>query len=1375
MQVPPHAAKVGQPKHNSSPLTGDQSAFNYPPIRSPASYLSSRYSGTGMLRNSNHPHFHGALRNQSWPVAQPFFMPIERSETVHFYQGCHYQSSVCDMSHYNCCTHNCFPAGHYRHRKRPQIYGEKLLTTTERVTSQIPQTNRTTPCNSLPPGTCVEHYLHPKRARKDGDKLLTTAENSIVTYGRRVTSQTSQTNPTTPCNLLPTPPAAGHYPHQNRYRIDEHKLLTATESRIATPGESVTSQTSQINRTSLCSSLSSPPSVDYYPNPKRTNIDEHKSLRATQSGIVMSGEKVTSQTQTNRTTRYNLLPAPPFADSYTRPRRTQIDGGELLATPTQSGNAAPGEILSSKISRTNQTAPCNSLPSPSSADHFPQPKRTQIDGGKSLTTTESGTATRGQRVTSQTSPTNRTTPFNSLPSPPPLITKCKIGFDRKKATQPHFEEQVENKLHPRGRSSKKHSTSSRKSSKVEDGLTKTILVDSSTTCHEPSKDEIDNKRNTNSHQKKKTSHELNKCDSSSPDNNLDAKSISWNDVHKDCVDFLDSYNWCEHSNTPDEELKPCISRSVGHLGHCYPQKSLKDCRHCMATQDDARQDCQQPLFGIPQRDNAMIRNDSQMARAGHSCDENAPQKDVNQRSQAAPLKQQQPLSNTPTDYREKEANPCNDKTATRNDNTNHPAMSTTEHRKWNTKISRDRQHQQFTHMPNNGIHPQLQFYPAPNVKAMLQRFRSKSCDDTPNSHTVKSPASGYKPQPDVSTDKAQMQNEKPREQDLKNQLVEYDGVQTCSSTTRRYQRSKSMFCDRPQNSHSIDNNTSEMPSVSNCYKQTDKMVCYQSVPSDNSKTCLSRLAHERQVRGQTAAMKERRTQQQSDISSRSDNSMPPDQDNHLFLSDTTRMPMHRDQNRMGALTHDNNLCRDYCQKSSSTVKHERTTGRTVCQSQSSLTPCNSSLIVSGPTSLNELQKRRTERHTKSKDPPFDMNEQKDVSRTRNQPNDVQMSQYQELKKESIHDYCKLSDIKRLKGHQKPSEGMCGTHRSPGMRGFSDKSSHSQEPAEDPNGTNVESNNHSLETLTTNHIEEDYDSNIVKNKISNYQEADTLQSQATCSSLRTLPPLPSGTDLDNMDTGCGGYAIDHNALPRIVAVHSIVTQDEAMKEDESSVFSASDKKYWNDLLHKLTVDMQGDSEFQQSKPDKILQVSHSQPDFIKELQENAVEDDKDVTLKKDSITQQESSKDGNLFNNIEKWAMWRYLSSPSKELTIEIKSPTEFVEVVETEKKPQSLSRKLSVTELSEKILFTRERIRNEEIPWKKKLLFSLEATFIKRLRKTEKQTGVKADILINEDKPNDESKERKSGEREKCNKQDRKKKIATKAFKKTRKERQETH
>lgn len=64
--------------------------------------------------------------------------------------------------------------------------------------------------------------------------------------------------------------------------------------------------------------------------------------------------------------------------------------------------------------------------------------------------------------------------------------------------------------------------------------------------------------------------------------------------------------------------------------------------------------------------------------------------------------------------------------------------------------------------------------------------------------------------------------------------------------------------------------------------------------------------------------------------------------------------------------------------------------------------------------------------------------------------------------------------------------------------------------------------------------------------------------------------------------------------------------------------------------------------------------------------------------------------------------------------------------------PKLLKKRPSTEELCRKITNTRERMKNEKIPWKKKVLQRLQIVLVRRLRKTELETGEKASIDIDE-------------------------------------------
>ena len=1006
-----------------------------------------------------------------------------------------------------------------------------------------------------------------------------------------------------------------------------------------------------------------------------------------------------------------------------------------------------------------------------------------------------------EKVTSKASQKKRTARRKPLPSPPPLIRKCEVNSghdDKKYKTAPHLEDPAEKKFCTTGKNLKKHSDTTKETSKSDKGLTNVFVAESSIRRKEfpmngfqsePSA-EVVTWRKVKGQQKKNTPREYAKRDTSPLDNNQNDESTTCDGGHKGCED---DYTWFQQPNKPDVDME-CSTRSTQH------RTPFEETRHRMAMNEDSHQKRRLSFSAKLQHDSSMVRNDN-------SCDgdvsQGGPNSPQGKKRQTMTLNRQQTLNTPPKYCREKGDVSSDNKTAINDDSAKYPAMSSLEQGEWHTELFERQPHRQLKHsssLPNDVIHPQLLYYPPSKTNA--RSGRSKSCDDTRNL-TLKSHASTDKfHKPEGSSYKTQlMQSEKPREQGFKNKFTEYDAVPNCSPAKRRYQQSDFEVCDGDQTSHNVQKNGDEMSNVSShgvsskSATQVDVRTSYQSMPNDSTKSNVNRLPCERHVREQIIEMDQTRTTmtfarptslQKSNVSSGSGkrgSGMPSNGQNQLLSRqqscDRIHTPMYSDPNQNATSSFNNDLPREQCRKSSPVANPDNPKVKTLRQDQngkSSVMAREDSSNSSGVISLNELQKRRvklSEDQNRSNDRPrFDFNDAKDVSLD---PIDVVRVKFQEeLKRPSTHYHCKLTATERFEDHQIPIDVPCDEHRRQQKRRFSTNEMtvvqcpHNKEPMgklmryqgqEDHSSNrkllipNRENNASPIHTVQTRVTSGDCD-----------QAIGTLQVQQICSDSRKLPPLPSGSDWDNIDSGCGGYAIDHNALPRIVAVHSIVTEDEALQESDTSLFSATDKKYWSDLLQKLTVNGNENGNFQPGKPRKISKASHTN-NLVNRSQVDTVKDVQDVTYpaEKDYSSQQESLNAANLYSNVKKWTLLKYLSSPSKELTIEVKGPMECVEVDEAERKQQSPRRKLTVSELSKKILYTRERIKKEAIPWKKKLLFSLEATFIRRLRKTERETGEKADIVIDEDKGNEESKEE-NAEKVKCNKQGRKK-IVTKGVK----------
>jgi len=420
-------------------------------------------------------------------------------------------------------------------------------------------------------------------------------------------------------------------------------------------------------------------------------------------------------------------------------------------------------------------------------------------------------------------------------------------------------------------------------------------------------------------------------------------------------------------------------------------------------------------------------------------------------------------------------------------------------------------------------------------------------------------------------------------------------------------------------------------------------------------------------------------------------------------------------------------------------RDETTNGSNLLQGPKRKSLCSDSNFV---TSLNDLLKRRTDA-TEGKQRAnfsFDETQRKEAALFQNKNAHTQSSPCQEERRKATI-FQSMGNVKSFEDNQKARKSECDENRRMGTTRF-------------PNEiTNME------------------------NKALNDQATDTSKTQQTCRSPCTMLLPPDEDELDDMDSSCGGYAIDHSSLPKIVAVHSIVKRDETRGADQSRL-SSSDKIHWNDLLKKLNSEMSNfkeDIEFQESKPEMTPEVSTTNDlqslskgskVIDNQKQREPFPGDRNVTVspKKDSITQPESLNEGKINESLSQWTMWEYLSPSSKNVAIHVTNPSAYAE---TGRKTQLPRKKPTVPELSKKILITRERIKKETIPWKKKLLYSLEAILTKRLRRTEKETGEKASISFEEGKVKEELKEKKNGQKERRNSQEGKEKIAVHRQKQT--------
>ena len=530
----------------------------------------------------------------------------------------------------------------------------------------------------------------------------------------------------------------------------------------------------------------------------------------------------------------------------------------------------------------------------------------------------------------------------------------------------------------------------------------------------------------------------------------------------------------------------------------------------------------------------------------------------------------------------------------------------------------------------------------------------------------------------------------------------------------------------------------------NSTRATDQIPYKPSVTNDNPTTNMRNSESEQQITRQPVVLDQPRktTTPATQYDRNTDTSITsPVQRYQQFSNEKTHniTNVDRNQDQMGPRTQYQEACRNRCHDSVSVSRDETTNGSNLLQGPKRKSLCSDSNFV---TSLNDLLKRRTDATERQQTAnfSFDETQRKEATLFQNKNAHTQSSPCQEERRKATI-FQSMGNVKSVEDNQKASKSECDENRRMGTTRF-------------PNEiTNME------------------------NKALNDQATDTSKTQQTCHSPCPMLLPPDEDELDDMDGSCGGYAIDHSSLPKIVAVHSIVKRDETRGADQSRL-SASDKIYWNDLLKKLNSEMSNFKEgieSQESKPEMTPEVSTTN-DLRSLLKGSKVIDnqkqrepfpgDRNVTFspKKDSITQPESLNEGKTNESISQWTMWEYLSPSSRNVAIHVTNPSAYAE---TERKTQLPRKKPTVPELSKKILITRERIKKETIPWKKKLLYSLEAILTKRLRKTEKETGVKASISFEEGKVKEELKEKKNGQKERRNSQEGKEKIAVPRQKQT--------
>lgn len=1022
------------------------------------------------------------------------------------------------------------------------------------------------------------------------------------------------------------------------------------------------------------------------------------------------------------------------------------------------------------------------------------PKRPRLEGERYLPTLENGSTTSVFPATFQAAPQAHKTPLRTTRPPPPLVKTVQNGSHHR-ISAVHSSGAKTPQISPArnisGNNFKRvlsaHNGCLRDSIKYGDEViqfrSNSVIKSSTALCKvrpqyfgrtsfEPTKrsygNEVDKNNSTNSEQHNK----IEKDATSSHDNIHNDTSISLNQAKKEWTEKRSRYS---QSNTADTEKTSYSMRSEELLEHVSSSGACDQALDCMATREHVQQERQERCFAEPQEKRFVSRDGNQSGKDQSSdvkikqhasvcncCNESRSLLDIPKRRQYMPQNDCTP-SAAPRDYEKEYPSTIRDNSyensrATREKYGNYSALSPTGYHKCDTELRKQSDtNQQFTPPPKDKI---AQCYPT--TKADHQK-----CGDNP--FKLLAPHFNL-PESTVP----QLRRGRPRTRGLKDKSFGYGSVpKYCLTSCHQSLPSKS-FSHRERNMHTNDDHVFSASScidTNNNTRATDQIRYEPFVTNENSTTSVRNSEHEQQITRQPLVL-----DPQYDRNTNISDPSPVLQYQH-FSSDKTHVKnIDRNRDRMGQWTH-HDMSRDETTKVGNLLKSPKR--ESPC--------CDDSNFV---TSLNELLKRRTdtsERQQRSNFS-FDETQRKEVTLFQNKNLHTQSSQCEEERREATSFQCKR-DVESVEENQKPTNSDCYENRRIGITGFPNKrtetrSLHRRVSEEDPgrsasrrlpipNCEETESRDFKATAISSG----TQVSNIVENKSLNDEVTDTSEIQQACRSSRAVPLPPDEDELDDMDSTCGGYAIDHSSLPKIVAVHSILKRDEIRGADQSPL-TTSDKKYWNDVLKKLNSEMNNLDEgvqTQQGKPEMNPEVSTTsslrslskESKFIdNQKQKEPSSEDKNFTLspKKDSVTQPERLNDGKMNEGIPHWTTWEYLSTSSKNVTIRVRNPSAYAE---TERKTHLTRKKPTVAELSDKILVTRERIQKETIPWKKKLLHSLEAIFTKRLRKTEKETGEKASIPFEEEKAKEESKEKKNGQKERRNSQGGKEKIAAPRQKQT--------
>ena len=267
-------------------------------------------------------------------------------------------------------------------------------------------------------------------------------------------------------------------------------------------------------------------------------------------------------------------------------------------------------------------------------------------------------------------------------------------------------------------------------------------------------------------------------------------------------------------------------------------------------------------------------------------------------------------------------------------------------------------------------------------------------------------------------------------------------------------------------------------------------------------------------------------------------------------------------------------------------------------------------------------------------------------------------------------------------------------------------------------------------------------------------------------------LHSDTKEESITSFCGGYAYDHQSLPKIIAVHSFVRDGNQKPSQRTHSLFANE------------IEQLGESQTGISREITIAGDTDNCGAFYSEHEVS----DAPHTTKNNSLSEDISAKEVHVTDHRQSVETANVAFSMGKDFDIQPTNCPETLTAIRprdncgvkdldkqsgTKGTPlcvesneltsigencsqESLCRrkKATVGDLSRKILETRCRIAQEEIKWKKKLLYSLEGVLIKKLKKLERETGEKADISIVENDAKDKTGSAYTTNRQRTNKRE---------------------